>query len=145
MLFGGEGTVADHAQGYRHGVDSELAVLASGQRVYAATVQAREEVRAGGKLTCSTGLAAGQPVAWLVAAVLFYPEPGSPITPARAGLEYRDVELRAADGTRLHAWWLPAKAGLKVRGTILHLHGNGGDLAWHLGACTGCRSRAIRC
>lgn len=66
--------------------------------------------------------------------LLFYPEPGLPITPERAGLEYRDIELHAADGTRLHAWWLPAKAGLKVRGTILHLHGNGGNLAWHLGA-----------
>ncbi|WP_226945722.1 alpha/beta hydrolase [Pseudomonas sp. EggHat1] len=65
--------------------------------------------------------------------LLFYPEPGLPITPARAGLEYRDIELRAADGTRLHAWWLPAKAGVKVKGTVLHLHGNGGNLAWHLG------------
>ena len=65
--------------------------------------------------------------------LLFYPEPGLPITPARAGLEYRDIELRAADGTRLHAWWLPAKAGVQVKGTVLHLHGNGGNLAWHLG------------
>ncbi|VXC76211.1 Alpha/beta hydrolase [Pseudomonas sp. 8Z] len=65
--------------------------------------------------------------------LLFYPEPGQPITPARAGLEYRDVTLQAADGTRLHAWWLPAKAGVAVKGTVLHLHGNGGNLAWHLG------------
>ncbi|WP_394328149.1 alpha/beta hydrolase [Ectopseudomonas guguanensis] len=72
---------------------------------------------------------------WLAgcSALLFYPEPGLPITPERAGLEYRDIELRAADGTRLHAWWLPAKAGVEVRGTVLHLHGNGGNLAWHLG------------
>ncbi|WP_390891738.1 alpha/beta hydrolase [Ectopseudomonas guguanensis] len=72
---------------------------------------------------------------WLAgcSALLFYPDPGLPITPERAGLEYRDIELRAADGTRLHAWWLPAKAGVEVRGTVLHLHGNGGNLAWHLG------------
>jgi fermentation-respiration switch protein FrsA (DUF1100 family) len=72
---------------------------------------------------------------WLAgcSGLLFYPEPGLPITPARAGLEYRDIELRAADGTRLHAWWLPAKAGVRVKGTVLHLHGNGGNLAWHLG------------
>lgn len=72
---------------------------------------------------------------WLVgcSGLLFYPEPGLPITPERAGLQYRDIELRAADGTRLHAWWLPAKAGVKVKGTVLHLHGNGGNLAWHLG------------
>ena len=65
--------------------------------------------------------------------LLFYPEPGLPITPERAGLEYRDIELRAADGTRLHAWWLPARSGVAVKGTVLHLHGNGGNLAWHLG------------
>ena len=73
---------------------------------------------------------------WLAgcSGLLFYPEPGLPITPERAGLEYRDIELLAADGTRLHAWWLPAKPGVAVRGTVLHLHGNGGNLAWHLGA-----------
>lgn len=72
---------------------------------------------------------------WLAgcSALLFYPEPGLPITPERAGLEYRDIELRAADGTRLHAWWLPARSGVAVKGTVLHLHGNGGNLAWHLG------------
>ncbi|MGL4317187.1 MAG: alpha/beta hydrolase [Pseudomonas sp.] len=65
--------------------------------------------------------------------LLFYPQPGLPITPAKADLEYRDIELTAADGTRLHAWWLPAKAGVAVKGTLLHLHGNGGNLAYHLG------------
>ncbi|WP_017938674.1 alpha/beta hydrolase [Zestomonas thermotolerans] len=65
--------------------------------------------------------------------LLFYPQPGLPFTPQRAGLEYRDLELRAADGTRLHAWWLPARAGVAVNGTVLHLHGNGGNLASHLG------------
>ncbi|CAD5107536.1 hypothetical protein PSEWESI4_01809 [Pseudomonas carbonaria] len=65
--------------------------------------------------------------------LLFYPEPGLPFTPERVGLAYRDVELTAADGTRLHAWWLPAKSGVAVRGTVLHLHGNGGNIASHLG------------
>lgn len=65
--------------------------------------------------------------------LLFYPESGLPFTPERAGLEYRDIRLNAADGTRLHAWWLPAKAGVEIKGTVLHLHGNGGNLAWHLG------------
>jgi len=64
---------------------------------------------------------------------LFYPVQGLPATPQQAGLAYRDLWLNAADGTRLHAWWLPAKAGVEVRGTVLHLHGNGGNLAWHLG------------
>ena len=65
--------------------------------------------------------------------LLFYPEPGLPFTPARAELEYRDIHLSAADGTRLHAWWLPAKPGVAVKGTVLHLHGNGGNLPGHLG------------
>ncbi|MGH8380351.1 alpha/beta hydrolase [Pseudomonas sp.] len=65
--------------------------------------------------------------------LLFYPEPGQPFTPQKAKLEYRDVTLTAADGTRLHGWWLPAKPGVDVKGTVLHLHGNGGNLAWHLG------------
>jgi fermentation-respiration switch protein FrsA (DUF1100 family) len=66
--------------------------------------------------------------------LLFYPEPGQPFTPAKAGLAYRDVTFAAADGTRLHGWWLPAKPGVAVKGTVLHLHGNGGNMAWHLGA-----------
>ena len=53
--------------------------------------------------------------------------------PARAGLEYRDVTLTTADGVRLRAWWLPAKKGVPVKGTVLYLHGNGGNLSWHLG------------
>ncbi|KAF0863132.1 alpha/beta hydrolase [Pseudomonas sp. LD120] len=65
--------------------------------------------------------------------LLFYPEPGLPFTPERAKLEYRDVTLTTADGLKLHGWWLPAKPGVALKGTVLHLHGNGGNLAWHLG------------
>ncbi|MCP2070653.1 UNVERIFIED_ORG: fermentation-respiration switch protein FrsA (DUF1100 family) [Pseudomonas lini] len=65
--------------------------------------------------------------------LLFYPEPGLPFTPERARLDYRDVTLVTADGLKLHGWWLPVKPGVAVKGTVLHLHGNGGNLAWHLG------------
>ncbi|BBP75106.1 MULTISPECIES: alpha/beta hydrolase [Pseudomonas] len=65
--------------------------------------------------------------------LLFYPEPGLPFTPDKAHLEYRDITLTTADGTRLRGWWLPAKAGVPVKGTVLHLHGNGGNLSMHLG------------
>ncbi|WP_025127604.1 alpha/beta hydrolase [Pseudomonas sp. PH1b] len=65
--------------------------------------------------------------------LLFYPEPGLPFTPQRAKLDYRDVTLTTADGLKLHGWWLPAKPGVAIKGTVLHLHGNGGNLAWHLG------------
>lgn len=65
--------------------------------------------------------------------LLFYPEPGQPFTPEMAHLQYQDLTLNAADGTRLHGWWLPVPQGVEVKGTVLHLHGNGGNLAWHLG------------
>ncbi|WP_313739871.1 alpha/beta hydrolase [Pseudomonas sp.] len=65
--------------------------------------------------------------------LLFYPEPGQPFTPERAKIAWRDLTLTTTDGVRLHAWWLPAKAGVAVKGTVLHLHGNGGNLAGHLG------------
>ena len=65
--------------------------------------------------------------------LLFFPEPGQPFTPEKAKLAFSDVTLTAADGTRLHGWWMPAKPGVQVKGTVLHLHGNGGNLAWHLG------------
>ncbi|MCX7080999.1 MAG: alpha/beta hydrolase [Pseudomonas sp.] len=65
--------------------------------------------------------------------LLFYPEPGLPFTPEKAHLQYRDVTLTTADGFKLRGWWLPAKAGVAVKGTVLHLHGNGGNLAGHLG------------
>ncbi|MGE8067880.1 alpha/beta hydrolase [Pseudomonas sp. NPDC089569] len=65
--------------------------------------------------------------------LLFYPEPGQLFTPQKAGLEYRTVTLTTADGLKLNAWWLPAKEGVAVKGTVLHLHGNGGNLPMHLG------------
>lgn len=65
--------------------------------------------------------------------LLFYPSPDVAITPAKAKLEYRDVTITTADGEKLAGWWLPAKQGVPVKGTVLHLHGNGGNMAWHLG------------
>lgn len=82
------------------------------------------------------GLLAGLALTVLAgcSSVLFYPEPGQPFTPERARLAFHELALTASDGTRLHAWWLPAKPGVEVKGTVLHLHGNGGNMAWHLGA-----------
>lgn len=65
--------------------------------------------------------------------LLFYPERTIQVTPAAAGLTYRDIELVTRDGVKLHAWWLPAKDAVPIKGTILHLHGNGGNLGTHLG------------
>lgn len=82
---------------------------------------------------CKALLLAGLLGASACSSLLFYPAPGQPFTPERAHLAYRDVTLIAADGTQLHGWWLPAKAGVPVKGTVLHLHGNGGNMAMHLG------------
>jgi fermentation-respiration switch protein FrsA (DUF1100 family) len=52
--------------------------------------------------------------------------------PASAGwvgsgkLHVEDVQLRSADGTRLHAWWIPVEGG---EGAILFCHGQAGNLS----------------
>jgi len=62
--------------------------------------------------------------------LLFFPANELVRTPAALGLEYQNVELTAADGTLLHAWWLPAVE--KPRGTILFLHGNAENISTHI-------------
>jgi len=42
------------------------------------------------------------------------------------GLNFRDVELKSADGTKLHAWFCPTE---NSRASVLYLHGNAGHLA----------------
>ena len=42
------------------------------------------------------------------------------------GVDYQDVEFHAADGTRLHGWYLPHPA---PRAVVLHCHGNAGNIA----------------
>lgn len=64
--------------------------------------------------------------------VFFYPQRVLPITPEAADLAWEDVWLRAADGVELHAWYLPAAGEMK--GTVLFLHGNGGNVATQLPA-----------
>ena len=41
--------------------------------------------------------------------------------------EIQDVQLTSADGTRLHAWWCPAKDSDRA---LLYCHGNGGNLSY---------------
>ncbi|MCC7329792.1 MAG: alpha/beta fold hydrolase [Gammaproteobacteria bacterium] len=62
--------------------------------------------------------------------LLFMPMGPLVRTPADVGIEYRDVALRAADGTALDAWWLPARG--PARGTVLFLHGNAENISTHL-------------
>ncbi len=62
--------------------------------------------------------------------LLFYPTHDYVITPDNIGLAYRDVEFTAADGVRLHGWFLPATG--KVKGTILFVHGNAENISTHI-------------
>lgn len=50
-------------------------------------------------------------------------------TPDRYGIEYQEETLRAADGTALKAWFLPARGEAKA--TVLFLHGNAENISTH--------------
>ena len=62
--------------------------------------------------------------------LIFQPLPDHLLTPDRIGLAYRDVALVAADGVRLHAWFLPARA--PRQGSVLFLHGNAENISTHI-------------
>jgi fermentation-respiration switch protein FrsA (DUF1100 family) len=64
--------------------------------------------------------------------LLYYPDMPSralEASPADVGLAYDTVRLTAGDGTRLHAWFVPAAT---ARGTLLFNHGNAGNIAHRL-------------
>jgi fermentation-respiration switch protein FrsA (DUF1100 family) len=45
-------------------------------------------------------------------------------------LTVEDVDLTAADGTRIHAWWAAPPGWKPARGAVLYAHGNGGNLSY---------------
>lgn len=59
----------------------------------------------------------------------FQPDRRLVATPASLGLDYEPVTLRAADGTELFAWFLPARG--RARATVLFLHGNAENISTH--------------
>ncbi|MDO4786162.1 MAG: alpha/beta hydrolase [Fretibacterium sp.] len=65
----------------------------------------------------------------LLTSLAFHPTREAGATPEDAGLRYEDVTLTAADGVRLHAWYVPAE---NARATLLFCHGNGGNLSWRV-------------
>lgn len=64
------------------------------------------------------------------AGAFFQPQRAMQITPERIGLDYEDVYFKSLDGTRLHAWYLPAQG--EARGTVLFLHGNAENISTHI-------------
>jgi fermentation-respiration switch protein FrsA (DUF1100 family) len=62
--------------------------------------------------------------------VIFQPMHELVLTPDQIGLRHEEVEFAAADGVRLHGWFLPAQA--PRRGSILFLHGNAQNISTHI-------------
>jgi fermentation-respiration switch protein FrsA (DUF1100 family) len=60
----------------------------------------------------------------------FYPDQTVYSLPAQFGLAHEDVWIPGPGGSSLHGWWLPAQG--EARGTVLHLHGNAGNISTHL-------------
>lgn len=55
-----------------------------------------------------------------------------------SGLEFEDAWFEAADGTRLHGWFLPCE---RPRGVVLFAHGNAGNLTLRTGFLRKLRER----
>jgi hypothetical protein len=55
----------------------------------------------------------------------------SPDLPDTSLCKYEDVHFKAADGSVLHGWFIKPKSGV-VRGTILHFHGNAGNIGYYV-------------
>jgi fermentation-respiration switch protein FrsA (DUF1100 family) len=64
--------------------------------------------------------------------LVFHPTREHVLTPDQIGLAYRDVEFQAADGVRLHGWFLPARA--PRIGSVLFAHGNAQNVSSHIGS-----------
>ena len=60
---------------------------------------------------------------------VFYPDRVLVAQPGDLGLEFRDIYFKAADGIRLHAWFLPAPGDGP---TLLFCHGNAGNISHRL-------------
>lgn len=57
---------------------------------------------------------------------VYFPRRALAAAPTDAGLEYEDITYRAGDGTKIHAWYVPAPG---EQGVILFCHGNAGNIS----------------
>ncbi len=60
--------------------------------------------------------------------LVYYPTRRLEATPADQGLAFEDVEPTAADGVRLHGWYVPGRRPV----TLLWCHGNAGNISHRL-------------
>ncbi len=57
---------------------------------------------------------------------LYFPDREIIMTPATIGLDFTDVTFNAADGTKLHGWYLPGEIGQPL---LVFCHGNAGNIS----------------
>ena len=57
---------------------------------------------------------------------LYFPDRQIIMTPATMRLEFEDVYFSAADGTKLHGWYLPGEVGQPL---VVFCHGNAGNIS----------------
>lgn len=61
--------------------------------------------------------------------LFYYPNTQVYGSPRDLDLAYESLDFSAADGTALHGLFFPAQG--RTRGTVLHLHGNAGNVSGH--------------
>ena len=81
-------------------------------------------------------------VNWLHRQLVFFPDPVVARDPAAAGLPFQEVRFSAADGVKLHGWFIPAPADepsadlpqqpAAANLTILWFHGNAGNIGYQV-------------
>jgi dipeptidyl aminopeptidase/acylaminoacyl peptidase len=65
--------------------------------------------------------------------LFYYPERGpTPLPPSLRNTGAQEVWFHSADGTRLHGWFVPARVRPESAPTILHAHGNAGNISSHI-------------
>ncbi|HZW11365.1 MAG TPA: alpha/beta fold hydrolase [Phycisphaerales bacterium] len=67
----------------------------------------------------------------LEASAFYHPAHRGNTAPAHA----LDVRFPTTDGLTLHGWFFPARGGASPAPTVLHVHGNSGDVSGHRFAC----------
>jgi fermentation-respiration switch protein FrsA (DUF1100 family) len=68
-------------------------------------------------------------VSWFEPRAVFFPSHGEQETPARLGIRYQSLRIRAADGVEVVAWQLEPESPVA---DVLYFHGNGGNLSMWL-------------
>jgi len=64
-----------------------------------------------------------------VESMIFFPERGVAVTPRQLGIDGEEVFVKAEDGVRIHAFFLPAP---RAHRAVLFLHGNAGNASHRL-------------